>query len=274
MSGTTTLVSEALAGGTGAGPSRSPSISGDGRFVAFDSGAPNLVAGDDNESYDVFVRDLSNGTTELVSLDADDLQPGGSSYISWDAAISDDGSRVVFNTYEALVADDTNGERDVYVRDRWRNHDPGVGGSRRRSDPRLLAGGTISGDGGLVAFETGADGVVPGDSNGFIDILATDLDTLSVELVSADAAGQTLGSDATSASLSDDGRYVAFTSYAALVAGDTDTSLDVFRRTSPRTAPGSSRSIPRVRAPGSTSSRPCPTTARRSPSRHWMRDPT
>jgi hypothetical protein len=91
-------------------------ISADGRFVVFDSGASNLVAGDTNQRVDVFVRDRVAGTTERVSVgsgrtEANDNSLGG--------AISADGRFVVFDSEASnLVAGDTNGRFDVFVRDR------------------------------------------------------------------------------------------------------------------------------------------------------------
>src|SRR6188508_1225456 len=91
-------------------------ISADGRFVAFQSDASNLVAGDTNGLSDVFVRDRQNGTTERVSVSSNGAQADSS---SGHAAISADGRWVAFYSYATnLVAGDTNGYADVFVRDR------------------------------------------------------------------------------------------------------------------------------------------------------------
>jgi len=93
----------------------SPSISADGLWVAFDSGAFNLTT-DDGPHWDVFVRDLEHGTTEVVSVDSDEKKADGDSYY---ASISADGSMVAFESEVSLSPVDTDaGHPDVYVRNR------------------------------------------------------------------------------------------------------------------------------------------------------------
>jgi len=129
--GTTERVSLDSAGGQGDQPSYSDSISADGRFVALHSLASNLVLGDTGSRWDIFVRDRQYGTTERASLDSGGAQGNGNS----DAvSISSDGRSVAFQSIATnLVAGDTNGMRDVFVRDRDAPSfaslcDPGVGG--------------------------------------------------------------------------------------------------------------------------------------------------
>ncbi len=230
--GTTTLVSVATGGGSGAGPSRGPSISGDGRYVVFDSGAPDLVTGDTNGTYDAFVRDLVAGTTTLISVDSSGARPSGASFETWGSAISDDGSRALFETYQSLEPGDTNGQRDVYLWDRTTGTSSrvsvGPGGAQ-------IAGysqqGAISGDGRVVAFETDTDGVVPADTDGVSDIFVHDLTTGVVDQASLTSTGGQPDVGTTQAALSDDGRYVVFGAFDGnLVPGDTDSGYDVFRR--------------------------------------------
>src|SRR4029434_8337010 len=113
--GTTERVSVSSAGAQASGLSHAPSVSADGRFVAFTSLAANLVAGDTNGSWDIFVRDRQLGTTERVSL----TTSGGQAYSgSISASISADGRFVAFRSTAAnLVAGDTNGCADIFVRD-------------------------------------------------------------------------------------------------------------------------------------------------------------
>jgi Tol biopolymer transport system component len=93
-----------------------PSLSQTGRFVAFDSLAGNLVAGDTNAASDVFVRDHVRQTTERVSVASDGSQANGASR---NASISDDGRFVAFETDASnLFTDDGNGKSDIVVRDR------------------------------------------------------------------------------------------------------------------------------------------------------------
>jgi len=118
VAATTERVSVASDGTQGNGYSYGPSISGDGRFVAFWSVADNLVVGDSNGASDVFVHDCQTGETTLVSVASDGTQ--GNAY-SQAASISADGRFVVFTSYASnLVPGDTNGARDVFV------HDQGV----------------------------------------------------------------------------------------------------------------------------------------------------
>ena len=94
--------------------STQPSVSANGRFVAFSSGASNLVPGDTNDAYDVFVRDRHTGTTRRVSLGPDSVQGNSDSYRP---AISADGRFVDFESEaDNLVPEDTNGRADGFVR--------------------------------------------------------------------------------------------------------------------------------------------------------------
>ena len=107
------------AGAQGNSHSYNPSISGDGRYVAFYSYASNLVAGDSNGYLDVFVRDRQTNTTTRVSVDSAGAQGNNSSRAS---SISGDGRFVTFQSDATnLVASDTNGRTDVFVRDRQTN---------------------------------------------------------------------------------------------------------------------------------------------------------
>ncbi|MDJ0869669.1 MAG: hypothetical protein QNK03_26450 [Myxococcota bacterium] len=90
-----------------------PSISGDGRYVAFASDDGGLVPGDDNEGSDVFRVDRATNTIEMVSVDGSGLQGDGTSFA---ADLSEDGHTVVFRSSAALVASDTNGLADAYLR--------------------------------------------------------------------------------------------------------------------------------------------------------------
>jgi Tol biopolymer transport system component len=109
-------VSVDSSGVQGDNDSSAPSISADGRYVAFWSMASNLVAGDTNGTWDVFVRDRTAGTTERVSLDSSGAQANGPSY---GPAISADGRWVAFQSFASnLVPGDANGLYDVFVRDR------------------------------------------------------------------------------------------------------------------------------------------------------------
>jgi hypothetical protein len=141
-------------------------MSADGRFVAFQSSASNLVDGDTNKAEDVFARDRQLGTTERVSVDSSGEQGDNNSYVP---SVSGDGRYVAFvSNASNLVGDDTNGTLDVFVRDRLGGTsftslcDPGVGGvipcpcanapvnSGRGCDNSASTGGANLSSGGLA----------------------------------------------------------------------------------------------------------------------------
>lgn len=144
-------------------------LSGDGRFVAFRSLASNLVAGDDNGRWDIYVHDLDSLTTTRVSVASDGSQ---ANHDSFSPSISDDGRFVAFRSNaNNLVAGDGNARQDIFVHDRnsgttIRVSVPDGGGeSNGHSDAPV-----ISGDGQWIAFESDASNLVPGDSNQSRDI--------------------------------------------------------------------------------------------------------
>jgi Tol biopolymer transport system component len=113
----TTLISVAnVTGNQGQGNSDHPFVSGDGRFVAFRSVAPNLVSGDTNDVADIFIRQLSTGSTTRVSVDSGNIQADAQSY---NPTISETGRYVAFGSDATnLVVGDGNTSRDVFVHDR------------------------------------------------------------------------------------------------------------------------------------------------------------
>ena len=149
------------------GPSYDASISFNGRYVAFESSATNLVAGDTNGFFDIFVRDRSLHTTSRVSNGSSGQSNGPSNA----ATVSGDGRLVTFQSDATnLVAGDTNGETDVFVRNRSQHRTFMVStGALGESDgPSFLA--TVSGDGRFVAFYSYGTNLVAGDTNGVPDV--------------------------------------------------------------------------------------------------------
>ena len=115
VNNTTTLVSVSTAGSKSNSYSYQPSISGDGRYVAFRSGATNLDPGDTDGISDIFVRDLVNNTTTLVSTSSSGVKSNSGSS---DPSISDDGRYVAFSSYANNLANgDTNSSVDIFVKD-------------------------------------------------------------------------------------------------------------------------------------------------------------
>ena len=230
MTGAVERVSVTTAGVQGDRNSRFASISADGRYVAFESSATNLVAGDTNGSFDVFVHDRQTGTTERVSVDSSGAQANSDSLF---AAISADGRYVAFESAATnLVAGDTNACMDVFVHDRQTGTTvrASVDSSGTQGDSYSLYP-AISADGRYVAFASQATNLVAGDTNGWADIFVRDLQTGTTERVDVGPGGAEGDADSSVPSISADGRYVAFESQATdLVAGDTNGWIDVFVR--------------------------------------------
>jgi len=190
------------------------------------SEATDLVAGD-TSNFSVFVRDMQTGVTSLVSVGSNGSQGVHSAF---DPAISANGRFVTFRSAGALVADDTNLQDDLFVRDR-------VAGTTIRvsvaSDgtqiPHNVSGNAISADGRFVAFTTVSQLLVANDTNQKADVFVHDTQTRTTTRVSVSSTGAQASADSGLASLSADGRFVAFVSYASdLVPNDTNNSPDVF----------------------------------------------
>lgn len=214
-----------------------PAISGDGRFVAFQSGAGDLVSGDTNDRLDIFVYDRQTGQTERVSISSDGEQGNSDSR---DAVISSDGRFVAFESFASnLVSEGANEKSQVFVHDRQTGQTELVSIS---SEGELGNGDSvdadISADGRFVAFYSWASNLVIGDTNGKSDVFVHDRQTGKTERVSISSDGkQAEVGDGTTyndygsgePAISADGRFIAFTSYAPnLVSGDTNNDSDIY----------------------------------------------
>lgn len=232
QTGRTERVSLGQGGVEGNDFSEFPAISADGRYVAFQSNASNLVSGDTNESYDVFVHDRKLGTTRRVSVGPGGRQ--GNSH-SVGALISADGRFVAFSSEATnLVRGDTNGRVDLFVRDRRNGATQRVSlGPDGAQGNQGSFGAAISADGRFVAFWSRASNLVPDDTNREWDVFVHDRKMGATRRVSLGPGGrQSDGpSGLYSVSLSADGRFVAFDSLATnLVPGDTNDAADIFVR--------------------------------------------
>ena len=215
---TTGLVSRGATGAVSVNAAGSPSVSGDGRYVAFETASNNLVPGDVNGAGDVFVRDRWAQKTERVSVTDGGAEANGPSR---SASISDDGRYVAFTSNaKNLIPNDTLPHADAFVRDRVAGTTirvaPATDGGFLSADVTDIA---ISGNGRYVAFTSSASNVVANDTNGDTDVFVRDLQSTSVERVSItpfEAQGE---GNSGNPSLSDDGRYVAFDSQALLAGG-------------------------------------------------------
>ncbi len=207
---------------------RWPSLSDDGRYVAFSSKATNLVAGLTNGVWQIFVKDMLTGTVTLASPgpagmggDDDSLMP----------CLSADGHFVTFQSHATdLGPTDTNGAVDVYVYDLFSGttelasiSDSLEQGNANSSWP------VISEDGGIVAFQSGASNLVPGDVNGVWDVFTRNRTSGSTDLLSL-SSGRRLGNgDSGVPSISRDGALVAFMSTANnFDPQDTNGVLDIY----------------------------------------------
>jgi Tol biopolymer transport system component len=210
-----------------------PALSSDGRFVAFQSSADNLVANDTNACSDVFVHDRVTGVTERVSVDSSGTQ---GDFESGGASLSADGGLAAFASYATnLVQNDNNGEFDVFVHDRTTGVTERVSVDSAGGEGNGWSGNpTLTPDGRFVVFSSAADNLVAGDTNGSADVFIHDRLTGTTERVSVDSSGAQGHGDSgdyTPSAVSADGNVVAFESAAAdLVPGDTNGAIDIFVR--------------------------------------------
>jgi len=230
--GETLLVSVSLDGTPGDGASGSEfgnqAISGNGRYVIFESFSNDLVAEDTNGDWDIFRRDRVKGTTGkvTVALSGDPAFGGG-----LNASVSANGRYVAFQSNASThVEGDLNGQSDVFVRDlkkgvttRVSVDSSGVEADGPSHNPRLSANGRY------VVFQSAAENLVAEDGNEKIDIFLHDRKQGTTTRVSVGSAGEEAGADCIGATVSSSGRYVLFESVADdLVAEDLNETSDVF----------------------------------------------
>jgi Tol biopolymer transport system component len=234
VAGTTTRVSVSSGGAQADGISDAPSISANGRLVAFVSRARNLGGPDSTDTFDVFLRDLDAGTTTRVSIGLGGLEPDGRSFT---AAISGDGSTVVFASAASnLVAGDTNGSVDVFGFDRAtgsiRRLNVTPSGDQANGDTLVGQAGTATNaNGNVVAFGTNASNLLGGPSE--FDMVARDVGANTVQRLSLGAQIDNIYDEAESAgpSVSGDGRLVAFAGTGSQLPSYLDASpMDVYVR--------------------------------------------
>lgn len=214
---TTVLVS--VSSGGDAADGYSPSISANGRFVAFTSYA-DLVPGDTNDAGDAFVRDLLTGQTTRVSVSSEGAQGYGWGVPHGAIAISGDGAKVAFSSFASnLVPGDTNEASDVFLHDLLTSKtirvSVGVDGEQGNSDSQHPA---LNHDGNILVFRSWATNLFPSDTNGQSDVFAYEARTKRTELVSVSSSGEPGNSmsrvpeRSPNNVVSADGRYIAFTS--------------------------------------------------------------
>ena len=201
-------------------------ISHDGDRVVFTSEATNLVALPVTPGMSqVYVREVSTGTTRLVSMRPPGLVGNG---ISHRAEISADGNHVTFKSYASnLVVQDTNGYADIFLAELAAQTVERV--SRGDQGQQIFGESvesSVSGDGRLVVFTTSADNVVPNDTNHVTDVFLRDRATGTTQLLSRSFAGTPANNSSDAPVLSADGTHVVFRTRADdVVTGDANGSL-------------------------------------------------
>lgn len=221
--GTTILVSLSSAGVKGDSISYAPDISADGRYIVFESMASNLIVDDTNNVRDIFLRDLQTSQTSRVSIASDGSEGVADSFLP---ALSADGRYVVFLSLATnLVSNDTNDNQDVFIRDLQTGQtslasvaSDGSPADNFSQNPR------VSDDGHFVVFDSLATNLTGDtDTNNTFDVFVRDTQANQTSRI-------TNGDDWSGyASLSSDGRYIAFQSSATnLTGGDTNNSYDDF----------------------------------------------
>ena len=229
--GAITRVSLNAAGSQVTGASITPTFSPDGTKILFASTSTALVAGDTNAVQDIFIKDLVSGAVTRVSTTASGLQATGG--LSSAPVFSPDGTKVLFvSAATNLVAGDTNGVADIFVKDLVTGAFTLV--SSTAAGAQATGGASsapaFSPDGTKVAFLSAATNLVAGDTNGVADVFVKDLITGAITRISVSTAG-VQGAAAASGTpmFSPDGTKVVFNSIASnLVAGDTNGGSDVF----------------------------------------------
>ncbi len=226
---TVTWVSAPAGGGASNGASARPRVSADGRYVVFESGASNLVAGDTNAMLDVFRYDRVTGEIVRISVATGGGQASGASSAP---QISDDGNLVAFaSTAFDLVPNDVNGASDIFVRDVAAGTTERVNLSLTGADGDLASTEpALSGDGRFVAFSSLSTNLVSGDTNNLSDVFVRDRLAGSTTRVSVSSTGQEANGACTGPALSGDGRFVSFLSSATNLVSGAPTPVQLYVR--------------------------------------------
>lgn len=208
--------------------SRHPTLSADGRFIAYESLANNLAEGDDNETWDIYLYDRHTDTTTWVSRGLDGAAGNGQSV---NPVLSDNGRFLVFVSLASnLVPGDTNGKSDVFLYD----HAYGTlirvsvssSGEQANGTSRYA---TISGNGRFIAYQSMASNLAPGTNGNYYNIFGYNRVSGETMLISRTPEGIAGNDESQRPALSTNGRYIAYESWASdLVPNDTNNYSDIF----------------------------------------------
>ncbi len=228
--GSSRRASQDAASGQANADSLRPALSADGRYVAFQSYASNLVAGDTNGAVDIFVKDLQDGAISRVSSG-----PGGAqaNAASGYPVLSGDGRLLAFSSYASnLVGDDTNQAYDIFVRDRQTGINTRIStdaAGMQANGHSFGEGLAFSADGRFLLFTTEATNLLPGSQLFSSSVMVKNLSTGAIARASESAQGLAGNGAAFAGAISADGHYVVFSSHASnLVDGDTNGASDIF----------------------------------------------
>jgi len=205
-----------------------PALSANGRYVAFQSDASNFMPEDDNQTTDIFVHDRETNATQIVSISSKGKQGNSTSS---EPVTSADGRYIAFHSYATnLVSKDTNKRVDVFLHDLETGETTRVSVKNKNIQAKGASfGAAISTDGSYIAFTSDATNLVTGDKNKKTDIFVRDLEKSKTVRVSINNNGEEGDGDSFDASISADGRYIAFGSRATnLVTDDTNGVEDIF----------------------------------------------
>jgi Tol biopolymer transport system component len=209
-------------------PAFNPILSKDGRYVAFESEATNLVMDDTNNVSDIFVYDTQTQGLQRVSISSTGVAGNGASFA---AALSSDGNAVAFDSVATkLSPQDTNLFSDVFVHDLQTGQTTlaSVASSGEIGNGNSFAP-SLSSDGRYVVFESDATNLVSNDTNGTTDVFIRNLSFQETALVSITAEGEIGNADSFLPTISADGQAVTFLSFASnLISNDSNGVLDVF----------------------------------------------
>lgn len=215
------------------GGAQAGAITPDGRYVAFQSSASNLVPNDGNGLRDVFVRDRKTGTTTLASVSNAEQPSNGNSPTNHDTTmdLSSDGRYVAFSSVATNLGPDLDATSDIFVRDLLAGSTSlisvSTGGASTDKDSY---GPTLSASGRYVAFGSAATNLVDGDTNASIDAFVRDRQTTTTTRVSVhDNEGQS-PTGGYLPEIDDAGTKVVFGSTSKLSGIDPNSTADVYVR--------------------------------------------
>ncbi len=226
--GTTERISSSSEFGETVFDSHSPAISANGRYITYYSFANNLVAGDNNDSADIFVYDRIQAITERVSINNTGVEGNDASYFP---QISTNGRYVSFASFaDNLVPSDTNGRYDVFLYDRIA-HSMEIISVTTAGEPADNHSffSSVSSDGRYVAFESSAANLSANDFNRRSDIFLRDRLNQTTQRISLNSDGTGPIGASVSPKINSDGNFVVFSSVVDLLIGtDTNSREDVY----------------------------------------------